>query len=66
MAALKPHGRRWHLEPESQQAWEALKGSLPAGLTAHPLEPSLEDVFLKIVEPAAAKVAAPPDGGAHG
>jgi hypothetical protein len=54
---LKPHGRRWHAEPDSQKALKAIKDALPTGLTAKILEPSLEDVFLKIVEPTAAKAA---------
>ena len=51
VASLKAHGRRWHLEPESAAAAVKLKAHLPKGLAAHVIEPSLEDVFLKIVEP---------------
>ena len=60
MLSLKPHGRRWHLEPATARAWSQLKERLPRGLKAHAIAPSLEDVFLKIVEPAKAK------GAAHG
>jgi len=71
VASLKPHGRRWHLEPVSQEASQALRTGLPAGLTAKDFEPSLEDVFLKVVEPPPAKGAdapqeAPAEGGANG
>ena len=53
--SLKPHGRRWHLEPASAGAWARIKLKLPRGLKAHLVKPSLEDVFLKIVEPQGAK-----------
>jgi ABC-2 type transport system ATP-binding protein len=49
--SLKPHGRRWHLEPANGGVYNKLKGALPKGLKAKRLAPSLEDVFLKIVEP---------------
>jgi ABC-2 type transport system ATP-binding protein len=49
--SLKPHGRRWHLEPANGGVYNRLKGALPRGLKAKRLAPSLEDVFLKIVEP---------------
>jgi ABC-2 type transport system ATP-binding protein len=53
--SLKPHGRRWHLEPASARAWGGVKAKVPRGLKAHVIAPSLEDVFLKIVEPNPAK-----------
>jgi len=53
VASLKPHARRWHLEPDSQQAAQELLSSPPTGITARKFEPSLEDVFLKVVEPTA-------------
>jgi ABC-2 type transport system ATP-binding protein len=62
VASLKPHARRWHLEPDSQQAAQELLSSPPAGITARNFEPSLEDVFLKVVEPAAAKSGEPAPG----
>jgi ABC-2 type transport system ATP-binding protein len=65
VASLKPHGRRWHLEPDSAEAAQSLRRGLPEGLKARDLEPSLEDVFLKVVEPVAAK-AGVPAGGNHG
>ena len=60
VVSLKPHGRRWHLEPDSLESSQALRQGLPPGLTATELEPSLEDVFLKVVEPVWAKPAAAP------
>jgi len=55
--SLKPHGRRWHVEPATAGAWAKLKARLPKSLKAHVIRPSLEDVFLKIVEPPKAKTA---------
>jgi ABC-2 type transport system ATP-binding protein len=66
VASLKPHGRRWHLEPDSAEASQALRRDLPAGLSAKDLEPSLEDVFLKVVEPVPSKPAAAGSVGGSG
>ena len=51
LLSLKPHGRRWHLHAASPAAWARLKPRLPKGAKARVIRPSLEDVFLKIVEP---------------
>jgi ABC-2 type transport system ATP-binding protein len=48
--SLKPYGRRWHLVPKSRAAWTALKGHLPRGFKAKVIQPSLEDVFIRLVE----------------
>jgi ABC-2 type transport system ATP-binding protein len=48
--ALRTHGRRWHLETASKAAWAALKPKLPRGLKAKVIDPTLEDVFLKLVD----------------
>ncbi len=56
--SLKPHGRRWHLEPATKGDAPGLKAALPAGFTARDLTPSLEDVFLKVVEPPPVKAGA--------
>jgi ABC-2 type transport system ATP-binding protein len=63
VASLKPHGRRWHLEPESAESLGALKAGLPKGIAGREFQPSLEDVFLKIVEP---NVKPSAKGGARG
>jgi len=55
VVGIKPHARRWHLEPASAAAWTRLKPRLPKGLRARVIKPSLEDVFLKIVDPPKAK-----------
>lgn len=62
VVSLKPHGRRWHLEPASAAVSARLRARLPKGLHAHVIKPSLEDVFLKIVEPQTAKK----KGASHG
>ncbi len=48
--ALAPHGLRWHLGLRDEAAWRALAPRLPAGVAARPIEPTLEDVFLRLVE----------------
>ena len=48
--ALRQHGRRWHVELASKAAWTAMKAKLPKGLKAKVIDPSLEDVFLKLVD----------------
>jgi ABC-2 type transport system ATP-binding protein len=45
----RPHGRRWHLEASNPAAWEHHAAAFP-GLAWHRTQPSLEDVFLKLVE----------------
>jgi ABC-2 type transport system ATP-binding protein len=50
VSALRQHGRRWHMEMASKGAWSALKAKLPKGLKAKVVDPTLEDVFLKLVD----------------
>jgi len=47
---LSPHGLRWHLAVADEDAWRAAQGSLPAGISARVIPPSLEDVFIRMVE----------------
>jgi ABC-2 type transport system ATP-binding protein len=47
---LSPHGMRWHLAVADTAAWEAARPGLPAGVTAREIPPSLEDVFIRLVE----------------
>jgi len=47
---LSPHGMRWHLVVADEAAWEAARGSLPSGIEARVIPPSLEDVFIRMVE----------------
>jgi ABC-2 type transport system ATP-binding protein len=47
---LSPHGMRWHLAVRDAAAWAALAGALPASLKTREIPPSLEDVFMRVVE----------------
>lgn len=53
--SLKPHGRRWHLEPATAALALRYAARLPPGLKGRRIKPSLEDVFLKLVEPKGGK-----------
>jgi ABC-2 type transport system ATP-binding protein len=50
VVALRTHARRWHMEMSTKAAWTALKPRMPKGLKAAVIEPTLEDVFLKLVD----------------
>jgi hypothetical protein len=41
---------RWHLSLEDEAAWKGLAAVLPAGLSHRRIAPSLEDVFIRLVE----------------
>ena len=47
---LEPHGMRWHLTVRDEAAWEELAGRLPESLKTKRIPPSLEDVFMELVE----------------
>ena len=47
---LSPHGMRWHLAVKDAGVWEALVRELPPTLPARSIVPSLEDVFIRMVE----------------
>lgn len=47
---VQPYGLRWHAALKSARDWPVLKRKLPRGLKAHPITPSLEDVFIRMVE----------------
>jgi len=47
---LSPHGMRWHAAFSDAGAMKAALAGLPAGALAHPIPPSLEDVFIRLVE----------------
>jgi len=47
---LSPHGMRYHLAVRDSAAWEAVAPSLPASLQTREIPPSLEDVFMRVVE----------------
>jgi ABC-2 type transport system ATP-binding protein len=47
---LSPHGMRWHAAFEDRKAMEAALAGLPAGASSRGIAPSLEDVFIRLVE----------------
>ena len=47
---LSPHGMRWHAAFSDRAAMEAAFAGLPPGATRAAIRPSLEDVFIRLVE----------------
>ncbi|MDA8243107.1 MAG: ABC transporter ATP-binding protein [Elusimicrobia bacterium] len=47
---LSPHGMRWHAAFSDVAALEAALAGLPRGAARDPIKPSLEDVFIRLVE----------------
>lgn len=47
---LSPHGMRWHAAFSDKAAMEAALAGLPAGAARAVIKPSLEDVFIRLVE----------------
>jgi len=47
---LSPHGMRYHLAVKDPGAWDEVSRRLPAGLAVRRIPPSLEDVFMRLVE----------------
>ncbi len=50
LVKLSAHGMRWHAAFKDASALAAALGSLPAGATRREIPPSLEDVFIRLVE----------------
>lgn len=48
--ALKPHGLRWHASVADAAAAARLTAALSPGVAARAIEPSLEDVFIRLIE----------------
>ena len=48
--SIQPYGMRWHLSLKDEAAWKSLTAALPPGLTLRRIAPSLEDVFIRLVE----------------
>jgi len=48
--SVQPCGMRWHLSLNDEAAWERLAAALPAGVSLRRIAPSLEDVFIRLVE----------------
>ncbi len=53
-AELAPYGMRYHAVVSDDDAWKGLMSSFGAGVSARPVAPSLEDVFIRVI------------GGGHG
>ncbi len=49
-ASLKPHGLRWHAIATDAAAAKRLLADPPAGVAVRTVRPSLEDVFIRLVE----------------
>lgn len=47
---LAPHGMRWHAAFRDKPAMDAALKALPAGVRSSLISPSLEDVFIRLVE----------------
>jgi ABC-2 type transport system ATP-binding protein len=47
---LSPHGMRWHAAFKDAAARDSALAGLPAGASAERIAPSLEDVFIRLVE----------------
>ena len=48
--SVQPYGMRWHLSLKDEAAWKSLTAVLPPGLSVRRIAPSLEDVFIRLVE----------------
>jgi hypothetical protein len=47
---LSPHGMRWHAAFSGEEAMRRALSGLPAGALCEIIKPSLEDVFIRLVE----------------
>jgi ABC-2 type transport system ATP-binding protein len=47
---LSPHGMRWHLAVRDPAAWARVSAGLPSAIRQREIAPSLEDVFMRVVE----------------
>ena len=48
--SVQPYGMRWHLSLKDEAARMGLAAALPPGITMRRIDPSLEDVFIRLVE----------------
>ncbi len=48
--SVQPHGLRFHLSLKDEEVWRKLEQEIPKGITARRIKPSLEDVFIRLVE----------------
>ncbi|MEW6517161.1 MAG: ABC transporter ATP-binding protein [candidate division FCPU426 bacterium] len=55
VARIQPYGRRYHVLVLDPRAWKTTARQIPKTFRMRPIQPSLEDVFIRLVEqPAAA------------
>ena len=47
---LSPHGMRWHAAFKDKVSMDAALSALPAAASVRVIKPSLEDVFIRLVE----------------
>jgi ABC-2 type transport system ATP-binding protein len=50
LSEIKPHGMRYHALVGNPEAWEGCLKGAGRDFTAKPIRPSLEDVFIRLVE----------------
>jgi ABC-2 type transport system ATP-binding protein len=50
LSGFQPYGRRWHASAADGAAVERLTAALAPDVTVRPIKPSLEDVFIRLVE----------------
>jgi len=50
VASIQPYGRRYHVLIRNQSGWKKLIRKMPKTYTARTIQPSLEDVFIRLVE----------------
>jgi ABC-2 type transport system ATP-binding protein len=50
VADISPYGMRYHVSILDMKAWEDISADRPNGVTIRDIEPSLEDVFIRLVE----------------
>ncbi len=50
VARIQPHGRRYHVLVLNGPAWQGIARRLPKTLSLRRIQPSLEDVFIRLVE----------------
>jgi hypothetical protein len=48
--SVKPYGMRYHAIIRNARGWKALSKRLAGEFQARPIQPSLEDVFIRVVE----------------
>jgi len=50
VAEVQPYGQRYHVRVRDLAEWETFVKQVLAGFRSHPIKPSLEDVFIRLVE----------------